>query len=171
MRDAHAESADAASLIARVADGRRYVNASRLGRGPDAGGVLVDVGMLIAGADERRARDIVLRLAPLFRLGIIDEIDVLVSFEVLILPAVLPLFVAELLRGHVRFAVFVLDFRIEGRGIEADVAVHVDQKRELIAGSHVRREIDRLRRKSCVRDVLPAIGRPHLFFVEQIPSH
>ncbi|OHB80785.1 MAG: hypothetical protein A2V98_26460 [Planctomycetes bacterium RBG_16_64_12] len=159
----------AAGPVARVAQCRGDPHVPRLGRGPDPRGILVHVGMLIAHADKRRAGRVVFLFAPLFRTRVVDQIDVLFPLTVLVAPAVPALLVAEFLRGHVRFAVVVLDRRIEGGRVPADVALHVDQEFQLVPGGHVHAEIHRLGDRS-IGHVLPAFGGPDLLAAQQNPG-
>ena len=166
--DAHAEAiaAAAAGLIARVADRGGHAHAARLRRRPDASRVLVHVGMLVAGARQTACRWRCPSACATAWAGVIDQIDVLAALEVLIPPAVRALLVAELLRGRVGFAVVVVDRRVEGGRVEADVAVHVDQERQLVAGGHIHAEIDRHGDRG-IGHVSPAAGGPNLLAVEQ----
>src|ERR1035437_4781670 len=91
---------------------------------PHPSGILPAVRMLVADADERRAGGVVLLLPPLLGGGIIDEVNELAVFKILVAPAVLALFFAELLGGGVCLAIGIGDRRIKGRCVIADVPVH-----------------------------------------------
>ncbi len=164
---AHAEAVAAdRAAVAGVAHGAGDADMSGFRRGPDAGGVLAVVGVLIAHADERRAGGVVLRLAPLAVLGVVDEIDELAVFDVPVAPAALALLAAELLGGGVGLAVGIGERRVERGGVPADVLVHVHKEHELVAGGDIGADIEGHRDRR-VRDVLPALGGPDLLVIQE----